>query len=374
MTTKRVPREPTAEMLTIAKALSPQLLELPALLWRAMFDTAPTINEGGQDAATREGSGPQQGRSPQPVPPSPDAKPQWRMGIHWDDCATDGGPRHYDCAVAAITDLRAENARLRAILAELVSLHDGDNFHEGHAETAWADARAALAAPAQGEPRKFRKRPVVITAVQSSGELIETLEGTMRADPGDWIITGVKGERYPCKPDIFAATYEPVDAAPAPPVAQPAEPPATDDDGTPLTIATTEVVHVLRNPYGYVEAYVRAIRCEAADLIERQAREIAAAKADRNTYDAAHKRQAAATLEQLARAERAEAERDAYNEKFQSECGKHDETTRQRREAEAKLAVAERIIAAADAMRKYTDLFEREGSESCAAAVRALGE
>ena len=32
----------------------------------------------------------------------------------------------------------------------------------------------------------------------------------MRADPGDWIITGVHGERYPCKPDIFEATYEPV--------------------------------------------------------------------------------------------------------------------------------------------------------------------
>ena len=40
---------------------------------------------------------------------------------------------------------------------------------------------------------------------------IRTLEGTMRADMGDWIITGVNGERYPCKPDIFAATYEPVE-------------------------------------------------------------------------------------------------------------------------------------------------------------------
>ena len=39
---------------------------------------------------------------------------------------------------------------------------------------------------------------------------IPTLEGTMRADVGDWIIRGVKGELYPCKPDIFEATYEPV--------------------------------------------------------------------------------------------------------------------------------------------------------------------
>jgi hypothetical protein len=40
--------------------------------------------------------------------------------------------------------------------------------------------------------------------------LIATLEGTMAANPGDWIIRGVKGEFYPCKPDIFAATYEEV--------------------------------------------------------------------------------------------------------------------------------------------------------------------
>jgi len=39
---------------------------------------------------------------------------------------------------------------------------------------------------------------------------IRTLEGVMRADPGDWIIRGVRGELYVCKPDIFAETYEPV--------------------------------------------------------------------------------------------------------------------------------------------------------------------
>lgn len=37
---------------------------------------------------------------------------------------------------------------------------------------------------------------------------IETLEGTMRADQGDYIIKGIKGEIYPCKPDIFEASYE----------------------------------------------------------------------------------------------------------------------------------------------------------------------
>mgnify|MGYP003643422747 CR=1 FL=1 len=40
--------------------------------------------------------------------------------------------------------------------------------------------------------------------------MIDTLEGTHRANQGDWIIRGVKGELYPCKPDIFAATYEEV--------------------------------------------------------------------------------------------------------------------------------------------------------------------
>jgi hypothetical protein len=82
---------------------------------------------------------------------------------------------------------------------------------------------------------KFRKKPVVIEAFKVgsadappwaldalnaasmsysaiNGKLtIRTLEGDMRADPGDWIIRGVKGELYPCKPDIFAATYEPVE-------------------------------------------------------------------------------------------------------------------------------------------------------------------
>jgi len=79
--------------------------------------------------------------------------------------------------------------------------------------------------------QRFRKRPVVIEAVQWTGSncsevdaflgdgdecepgrplVIETLEGDMTAQVEDWIIRGVKGELYPCKPDIFAATYEAV--------------------------------------------------------------------------------------------------------------------------------------------------------------------
>ncbi|KKK52446.1 hypothetical protein LCGC14_3104850 [marine sediment metagenome] len=80
---------------------------------------------------------------------------------------------------------------------------------------------------------KFRKKPIVIEAEQYKrvgcgtvswtvppgivarwfrrGQWLKTLEGWMRVSEGDWIITGIKGERYPCKPDIFEATYEPVE-------------------------------------------------------------------------------------------------------------------------------------------------------------------
>jgi hypothetical protein len=59
---------------------------------------------------------------------------------------------------------------------------------------------------------KYRKKPIVIDAVAcESREKIETLEGVMIAEPGDYIITGVKGERYPCRKDIFDMTYERVE-------------------------------------------------------------------------------------------------------------------------------------------------------------------
>lgn len=86
---------------------------------------------------------------------------------------------------------------------------------------------------------KFRKKPVVIEAVQWAGVygepacvkrpgpglehllpvdgllnagVIPTLEGDMIVREGEWVITGVKGENYPCKDDIFRATYEPVES------------------------------------------------------------------------------------------------------------------------------------------------------------------
>lgn len=59
------------------------------------------------------------------------------------------------------------------------------------------------------EIKKYRKKPVVIEAYQTDEEMfIETLEGVMKASVGDFIITGISGEQYPCKPDIFVRTYE----------------------------------------------------------------------------------------------------------------------------------------------------------------------
>lgn len=61
---------------------------------------------------------------------------------------------------------------------------------------------------------KYRKKPVIVSAyVTETEQVIHTLEGDMTASPGDYIIIGVKGEIYPCKPDIFHETYESVEGA-----------------------------------------------------------------------------------------------------------------------------------------------------------------
>lgn len=56
---------------------------------------------------------------------------------------------------------------------------------------------------------KYRKKPIVIEAYKTDKPVvIKTLEGDMKASIGDFIITGVNGEQYSCKPDIFEKTYE----------------------------------------------------------------------------------------------------------------------------------------------------------------------
>ena len=60
---------------------------------------------------------------------------------------------------------------------------------------------------------QFRKKPVLVNAWRHDGNeplMIQTLEGQMKAMPGDWIIVGVAGETYACKDEIFHQTYEPV--------------------------------------------------------------------------------------------------------------------------------------------------------------------
>lgn len=60
---------------------------------------------------------------------------------------------------------------------------------------------------------KYRKKPVIVEAYQTDKEMIiPTLEGDMKASVGDYIITGVNGEQYPCKPDIFKKTYDLVES------------------------------------------------------------------------------------------------------------------------------------------------------------------
>lgn len=58
---------------------------------------------------------------------------------------------------------------------------------------------------------EFQKQPITISATPIRKKIkIKTLEGTLYGLPGEWLITGVKGEKYPCKDDVFRETYKPV--------------------------------------------------------------------------------------------------------------------------------------------------------------------
>ena len=71
------------------------------------------------------------------------------------------------------------------------------------------DISSSINTPNGPITKKYVKKPVVIEAYQTDKEMIiHTLEGDMKAMPGDYIITGVNGEQYPCKPDVFKKTYE----------------------------------------------------------------------------------------------------------------------------------------------------------------------
>lgn len=61
------------------------------------------------------------------------------------------------------------------------------------------------------EVRNFTGKDKVIISIEPRYVTIETIEGSMKANPDDFIIRGVKGEFYPCKPDIFEMTYEKIE-------------------------------------------------------------------------------------------------------------------------------------------------------------------
>jgi len=179
----------------------------------------------------------------------------------------------------------------------------------GQAPAGDGDAHERELAAVSGQSAAlFRKKPVTIEAIQWTGrnlkEVIDftgkhprwhewfstwedyerhvqqdgqrfkifTLEGTMIAEPGDWIIRGVKGEHYPCKPDIFAATYEQAGWAPAAatvPVAaqasRTAEPSPLEKD---LAMAIRKLVGLVRRLTGPGDVY-RAEADKTLDLLRR---------------------------------------------------------------------------------------------------------
>ncbi len=219
-----------------------------------------------------------------------------------------------DEAVARITDLEA---RLAAAVEVQDRLMSERYQHYLRAEAAEAGQAAQPVAHVDG--RSYRKKPVVVKAVQWTGEnlreviaftdgppetkshhagmmweqyedlvrknglKIYTLEGKMDASPGDWIIKGVKGEFYPCKPDIFAATYDPANQPTAPVV--PAE-------GLAAELSLT------------MSRY---------DAAAPQDDEIARLREERDRFEAALGRacQVGGTTYLVERAEKAEAERDS---------------------------------------------------------------
>ena len=62
------------------------------------------------------------------------------------------------------------------------------------------------------EGNRYRKRPLIVEATPLRGRIaIKTSAGTLVGQPGDWLVHGVNGSQYPCAPDVFRKTYEPVD-------------------------------------------------------------------------------------------------------------------------------------------------------------------
>ena len=150
------------------------------------------------------------------------------------------------------------------MLSEQVCQGCGKVYDSDERDLSEVDLGRTLCAPCR--PKSYRKKPLTITALQlppTGGDpepfmrwakavgftaytserddtlAITTLEGTMTAGPGDWIIRGVKGEFYPVKADIFAATYDELDPETGEPVRRcencdAKNPERSDSEGVPL--------------------------------------------------------------------------------------------------------------------------------------------
>ena len=90
-------------------------------------------------------------------------------------------------------------------------------LREGKPQGCWVDPSTGTPVMDEDDPAEPARTPLTaenvpsVTTDHEIGLLIPTLEGLMLARQGDWVIRGVAGELYPCKPDIFDATYEPVE-------------------------------------------------------------------------------------------------------------------------------------------------------------------
>lgn len=108
--------------------------------------------------------------------------------------------------------------RKKPVIIEATQWHKNGDHPQDDVMRPFEDTGKTPTEPREGAVVRYFRRPDVdgkrscefCDDIMHNHGWIDTLEGGHIVCPGDWIITGVKGERYPCKPDIFAATYEEV--------------------------------------------------------------------------------------------------------------------------------------------------------------------
>ena len=99
--------------------------------------------------------------------------------------------------------------RYRKKPVEIEAMQWDGSIPSAQAILRWAGDAVGFRSEQHGHPEESKRS-------RKDWLIIRTIEGVMNAQPNDWIIKGVKGEFYPCKPDIFVATYEPAATQSAP--------------------------------------------------------------------------------------------------------------------------------------------------------------